>query len=272
MRSNCRLILIIGATAVIFACAAGGAQVVSTTQPTAPPATAPTTQPGAGVIKGRVTLGGGMSLQKPDLSRSVIYLASEPSLDAEPIGSKPQIIAQRDKAFVPNFLVVVRGTTVEFPNWDRFDHNVFSRSAAAPAFDLDRYPYGQSKSRLFEKLGVVQIFCNIHPQMKCVVMVTPNRYFARADAEGRFELKDVPPGRFELVVWHERCEPQRQAIEVQPGGVLDVALALEESRQRILNSSDMDRRRSYGVERGLGVKREVLNLPVVKDCHPAPTE
>jgi plastocyanin len=247
------------------------------------PATAlATTQPvSRGVVTGRVTIATGWAAPKPDLSRAVVYLASEPTLDAESATAPapPQVIAQRDKTFVPNFLVVPRGTEVEFPNWDRFDHNVFSRSAAAPAFDLDRYPYGQSKTRRFDKLGVVQIFCNIHPQMKCVVMVTPNRFFARVGSDGRFELRDVPAGRYELVVWHERCDEQRQVIEVVPGGgdgggggVADVAFTLEESRKRILSSSNPSRRRSSGVERGLSVKREPLNLPVVKESHPAPTQ
>jgi plastocyanin len=239
-------------------------------------ATTPATQPIArGVVAGRVTIATGWAAPKPDLSRAVVYLASEPTLDAESGTAMPppQVIAQRDKTFLPNFLVVPRGTEVEFPNWDRFDHNVFSRSAAAPAFDLDRYPYGQSKTRRFEKLGVVQIFCNIHPQMKCVVLVTPNRFFERADSDGRFELRDVPVGRYELVVWHERCEEQRQPIEVAgDGGSADIAFTLQESRKRILSSSDPSRRPSYGVERGLGVKREPLNLPVVKESHPAPTE
>lgn len=55
---------------------------------------------------------------------------------------------------------------MEFPNWDNFRHNVFSKSKAAPPFDLERYPYGESKSYQFTKLGVVQIFCNIHPNMR----------------------------------------------------------------------------------------------------------
>ncbi|MEA2734943.1 MAG: hypothetical protein QOE14_1394 [Humisphaera sp.] len=264
---------------MVLAVSAAMASIASADAPTPPtkqPDAASTTQPVRGVVTGRVTIARGWGAPKPDLSRAVVYLASEASLDAEPAAAdaagKLQIIAQRDKTFVPNLLVVRRGTEVEFPNWDRFEHNVFSRSAAAPAFDLDRYPYGQSKTRRFDKLGVVQIFCNIHPQMKCVVMVTPNRFFARADANGNFELKDVPPGRFELVVWHDRCAEQRQAFELQAGGAVDVTFALEEDRGRVLSSSDVNRRRSYGVERGLSVKREPLNLPVVKESHPAPRE
>lgn len=270
-----KLTIIIAGGVVIAMTASALAQIEP---PPAPAATQPattqpaTTQPTArGSIAGRVTIATGWAAPKPDASRAVVYLASDAALDAAPSNLPPQVIAQRDKTFVPNFLVVPRDTEVEFPNWDRFDHNVFSRSTAAPAFDLDRYPYGQSKTRRFEKLGVVQVFCNIHPQMKAVVMVTPNRFFARCDSDGRYELRDVPAGRYELVVWHERCDEQRQAVEISQGGGATVNFLMQESRKRILSSNDPNRgRASYGVERGLGVKREPLNLPVVKESHPAP--
>lgn len=240
---------------------------------------ATTTQPAAGLttLRGHVsTSAGGLDIQRPDVGRVVVYLASDSRLDAAPAqgdGDAHVCVAQKNKAFVPNFVVVPRGTVVEFPNWDDFDHNVFSRSKAAPAFDLDRYPRGMSKSRRFDKLGVVQVFCNIHPQMRAVIYVTPNRYFARPDADGNFEIAGVPAGRYEVVAWNERCPEQRQAVEVRPDGPpAEVALTLSESRDRALNSSDArPRGSSYGgVERGLGIKRERLNLPVVTESHPAP--
>lgn len=145
----------------------------------------------------------------------------------------------------------------------------FSRSKAAPAFDLDRYPKGQSKSRVFEKVGVVQIFCNIHPQMRAMIYVTPNRYFTRADADGKFEMANIPAGNYEIIAWHERCGEQRQTVIVNDKGASDISMTLEESRQQIIANDLPTREKEYGVERGLGVKREKLNLPVVKESHPA---
>src|SRR6267142_5392420 len=81
-----------------------------------------------------------------DRSRMVAFLDADPALVAPPKAAEPNPqIVQRGKAFVPDLLVVPQGTTVEFPNWDPFSHNVFSRSPAAQ-FDLDRYGQGQSKS------------------------------------------------------------------------------------------------------------------------------
>ncbi len=227
------------------------------------------TAPVGFTIHGRVKTAGGWDLQKPDLSRVVVYLGSSEALDKAGLPRGRATVEQRNKAFVPNFIVVPRGTDVEFPNWDHFDHNVFSISKAAPAFDLDRYPYGQSKTRTFDKVGVVQTFCNIHPEMRAMIVVTPNVYFARADGEGNFQIKGVPAGHYDLIAWQERCGEQHQAVEVKEGDMPEISFTLAENRQSILANDAPAAPASYGVEKGLGVKREKLNLPVVKESHPA---
>jgi hypothetical protein len=147
-----------------------------------------------------------------------------------------------------------------------------NEDAQAASFDLDRYGQGQSKSVTFNNVGLVQIFCNIHPQMKASLLVVPNRYFARADSQGRFAIRDVPPGRYVLIGWGLRAGEQRQTIVVPPEGLRDVAVALPVAAVRDAPAEPREPvSRDPGVARGLGVKRERLNLPVVQDLHPAPT-
>jgi hypothetical protein len=234
-----------------------------------PATTQPSSRPAGVTVRGHIAFSAGLDLQKPDPSRTVIYLSSDPSLDAFAGPPPHAVMAQRNKAFTPSFLVVPCNTEVEFPNWDHFYHNVFSRSAAAPAFDLERYPYGWAKTRTFTKVGVVQLFCNIHPDMHAVIFVTPNAFFTRADADGRFELANVPPGNHELVVWQERCQEQRRRIDVDPNATLELSFTLDQSRSSIMANDAPRRDSSYGVERGLNLKRDHLDLPVVPDAHPA---
>ena len=256
--------LIIGITAAL----AGVWYAAAVTRPAAHATTATPAAPPS--IAGQLSLeASGLGFRTPDLSRSVVYLAADPRLETKPLPRSEHAISQRNKRFIPDFLVVSLGTSVEFPNWDQFSHNVFSRSAAAPPFDLDRYPYGQSKSYTFTKIGVVQIFCNIHPHMRATVVAVPNPYFARADTEGRFALHGLPEGRFELVGWHHRYDEARVPVEIDSGGTFTVEMRLERSTAKATDGHPRKRRADYGVARGLGLKREKLTLPVVGGAHPA---
>jgi plastocyanin len=227
----------------------------------------PATQPATTIVRGHVTVSGGL-FDRPDVGKTVIFIASDPVLDKIADPTTQAIVAQHDKRFEPDFTVVSRGTVVEFPNWDHFYHNVFSRSAAAPAFDLERYGFGQSKIRTFDKVGVVQLFCNIHPQMRAIIYVTPNRFFVRPDSNGDFELRGVPPGDYRIVAWHDRCAEQTQPLHLGADGQANFSFQLSIRR----GGSDADPPAAYGVGRGLGVKRQQLNLPVVAGTHPAPED
>lgn len=224
-------------------------------------------------VSGDVSIETGWTLQPPDLRRVVVYLDSDAGLSALSPPHTTATVAQERKTFVPNFVAIQRGTSVEFPNFDDFDHNVFSLSKAAPAFDLDRYPRGKSKTRVFDKVGIVQIFCNIHPKMHAIIVVTPNAFFARPDEKGHFVIHGVPAGSFKLVAWQERCGEQVADVAVGPSGQAHpIRMVLHTNRRSIAASEAPPDTGGYGVERGLGVKREHLDVPVVKDVHNAPPE
>jgi plastocyanin len=79
-------------------------------------------------------------------------------------------VEQKNKAFGVAALKVKVGDTVGFRNADPFGHNVFSLSDAK-SFDLGSYPTGQSKKVTFDKPGIVEIECALHPDMKMTIQV-----------------------------------------------------------------------------------------------------
>src|SRR5581483_9530827 len=111
-------------------------------------------------------------------------------------------IAQQGAVFSPHVLPVVVGTTVEWPNNDDIYHNVFSMSDAK-RFDLGLYKGNPPEKRVtFDKPGRVDVFCSIHENMHCVVLVLENRFFASTDDNGDYRIPDVPPGTYQLKAWH----------------------------------------------------------------------
>ncbi len=79
-------------------------------------------------------------------------------------------VQQKNKQFTVKSLKVKVGDSVNFKNEDPFFHNIFSLSAPK-TFDLGSYPQGQSKKVTFDKPGVVEVECAIHPEMKMTVEV-----------------------------------------------------------------------------------------------------
>jgi plastocyanin len=159
-----------------------------------------------------------------EVENVVLYLEGQFADSYDPPEKNP-VILQADETFVPHVLPVIRGTTVTFPNGDPFFHNVFSLSSAK-SFDLGRYPKHHVRSIRFDRPGIVKVFCHIHSHMSAVVVVFDHPYFTEADAEGRFRMDNIPPGTYELVAWHERLKPQRQALSLQAGAEVRIDLVL----------------------------------------------
>ena len=62
--------------------------------------------------------------------------------------------------------------------------------------------------------------------MSAVVLIFDHPYFTEADVAGRYRLDKIPPGDYELVAWHERLKPQRQAVALRAGAEIRIDLVL----------------------------------------------
>jgi len=111
---------------------------------------------------------------------------------------------QKDKTFSPHILAIAAGTYVDFPNDDPIFHNAFS-SYNGQIFDLSLYAPGSTKSVRFSRDGIVRVFCNIHSSMSAVIVVLPTHYFSTTGRDGSFHIPNVPPGDYQLTVFHERA-------------------------------------------------------------------
>jgi plastocyanin len=121
-------------------------------------------------------------------------------------------ILQKDKTFTPHVLAVPVGTSVEFPNADPIFHNAFS-SYSGQVFDVGLYPPGSTRSVRFTRPGIVRVFCNIHSAMSAVIVVLGTPYFAVTGRDGAYSIPNVPPGEYQLEVFHERAtEATLQAL------------------------------------------------------------
>jgi plastocyanin len=136
---------------------------------------------------------------------------------------------QEGKQFLPPVLIVQKGTTVQFPNLDAFFHNVFSVTPDN-SFDLGSYRQGETKGVTMSKPGVVNVYCNMHPQMVGHILVVPNGNYVRAGKDGFFRLSNVPTGHHRIVAWAPDSKPTIAEADVNETEAVTVELELKRGR------------------------------------------
>ena len=109
-------------------------------------------------------------------------------------------MAQKDRQFQPQLLVIQTGTAVRFPNFDTVRHHVYSFSPAQ-RFELKLYAATPVAPLVFDKPGVALLGCNIHDRMQAAIVVVDTPHFAVTDASGVATL-ELPAGEHRLMVWH----------------------------------------------------------------------
>jgi plastocyanin len=145
--------------------------------------------------------------------RAVIYFETAPRGAFEDREPARATLDQKNEMFVPHLLAITVGTIVDFPNSDRTYHNVFSLSKTK-RFDLGRYGAGRSKAVLFDRPGIVRVFCDIHSHMNAFILVFNHRFFAVTDADGHYEIDGVPPGSYTLSAWYEGAVRDQRPVVV----------------------------------------------------------
>ena len=181
---------------------------------------------GAAVVSGKVmflTRRG----QNPVMNETLVWL--------DPVGGKPLkrtgstfTMTTRSKTFLPHVVAVPAGSTVNFPNEDPIAHNLFSLTPGN-TFDLGLYRRGPGKPHTFATPGVVNIYCNVHPNMSAVVHVMSTPYYGFTDANGNYSF-DVPPGKYRVTAWNEQGGMVAADLNVGAAGIPNAPLLTIDSR------------------------------------------
>lgn len=159
---------------------------------------------------------------KPATADVIVYVVGF----NEPPGKDTTTIAQRGRKFVPDLVGITVGELVAFPNFDQFLHNVFSQSQPRK-FDLGSFKRGETKEKNFPTAGVVDVYCNIHPEMAATILVLPNRRHVQARPDGTYSIDGVPPGDWQVFAYTRRAtKPVSARVTVQSGADVTVDFSI----------------------------------------------
>jgi len=151
-------------------------------------------------------------------------LAVHPDLAKIPDKDKVVNVDQPCCMFEPHGVALREGQVLVANNSAQFAHNV-DWKGLRPSQGSNQLipPGGKLEINMKPSEFQITISCGIHPWMKGWARVFDHPYFAVTDADGNFEIKNAPVGKFRMVVWHETGYRNQDTgkkgdpIEIKPG-------------------------------------------------------
>lgn len=129
--------------------------------------------------------------------------------------TEPVRIDQQGCRYVPHVVGARAGQPIEVSNSDATIHNVHALPNVNREVNIPQPSKDQRDITTFSAAEVmVPLKCDLHPWMNAYVGVVAHPYFAVTTDGGRFELKNLPPGKYTIEAWHEKAGTQTQEVTI----------------------------------------------------------
>jgi hypothetical protein len=149
-----------------------------------------------------------------------IYIKSGLQRTSYPAPSQSLQLEQKGCIYLPRVQGAMIGQTLKIVNSDQTLHNIHSQS---PAYILNiAQPIAGMIYNLPLKSEAVMLVlkCQIHQWMLGYVGVLPHPFFGVSDKAGNYEIKNIPPGRYDIQAWHEQLGTMVQSVQVRGGDTI----------------------------------------------------
>jgi len=120
--------------------------------------------------------------------------------------------------YKPRMLGVMAGQEIAIKNSDPVLHNIKAVPKTNRGFNISQPTAGMTSKRKFDRPEqMVPLQCNVHSWMHANVAVMPHPFFATTSDDGKFEIKGLPPGTYEIEAWHEKLGTRTMTVTVGDG-------------------------------------------------------
>lgn len=136
-------------------------------------------------------------------------------------------IDQKGCVYTPRSVALHQDQELVLKSSDPVNHNVHLNAFTNEPFNILLPANGKLTKKLVFEKRAMPLTCDIHPWMKANIMVFDHPFFAVTGPDGSFEIKGVPPGTQNLVIWQESTGYVNSAasgkpVEVSPGKTTDL--------------------------------------------------
>lgn len=165
------------------------------------------------------------------LANVFVYISRAPKgAQYPPVPHEPITFEQKGCRFIPHALVVRVGQPVLVKSDDPITHNVHTLPVRNATLNTASPPNDQTGIELIYRQSEpapVHVKCDIHSWMSALQLPLDHPFMAVTDAQGRFEIRNLPAGKHEFRIWHERAEflERKYEVEIKAGETREVSLS-----------------------------------------------
>jgi plastocyanin len=129
----------------------------------------------------------------------------------------PVVLDQRGCRYHPHVFGLMAGQPLEIVNSDSTLHNIHAIPGTNSEFNTAQPIKGMKTTHTFDKKEenvLIPFKCDVHGWMNAYAGVLDHPYFAVTGEDGKFSLKDLPPGTYTIAAWHEKGGTKTQSVTV----------------------------------------------------------
>ena len=162
---------------------------------------------------------------KGELANVVVALKG---MDGKSTGASaaPAVLDQKNCEYNPVIFAVQTGQKIAIKNSDPTLHNIHAIPTVAGNVEKNQAQAPNAPDLMFsfpKAENFLKFQCDVHNWMFTWVSVFDHPYFAVSDKEGKYTIKNVPDGKYTLLVMHRKAAPASspvtEEIEVKGGAV-----------------------------------------------------
>lgn len=127
----------------------------------------------------------------------------------------PVVVEQKGCRFEPHVFGAMVGQDVLFRNQDPLMHIVHVQPRNNREFGFSQATKGEERAKQFTAKETIRLFCDVHPWMVAWIVVLDHPYYGVTGPDGKYKIKNLPPGKYTVEVWHEAYKAVTQEIEVK---------------------------------------------------------
>jgi hypothetical protein len=164
------------------------------------------------------------------LQNVVIYVRSgyEGKLYKPP--TEPVLLDQKGCTYIPHVVTVMTNQDLKIRNSERTFHNVHAQANLNTSFNIGQPTEGSEYSHRFAKPEMpVKIGCDMHSWMSSYVGVFDHPFHTVTAISGAYELR-LPPGKYEIVAWHEKYGERTASVEVADQGTAELNFTFSDQK------------------------------------------